>query len=66
MDVVTEGRRLIWTDDDAIPPVGDPGRALFEAEPDRALLIAPGPQRGLRPEHLALITTFIGRAVLLG
>jgi hypothetical protein len=54
--VTDSGRRLIWTDDDAIPRSGPIRQALEAAG---ALLIAPRPNRGLRPEHLDLIETFI-------
>jgi hypothetical protein len=55
-DVITiEGRRLIWTDDDAIPRIG-PYRAALDAA--GALLIAPKPNRGLRPEHLDQIEAY--------
>ena len=50
--VVESGRRLIWTDDDAIPEDG-PDRERLDAA--GALLIAPKPSRGLRPEHLDTI-----------
>lgn len=52
LDVVESGRRLIWTDDDAIPEAG-PDRGRLDAA--GALLIAPKPSRGLRPEHLDAI-----------
>lgn len=46
------GRRLVWTDDEAIPASGpldnDPG----------ALLIRPRPNRGLQPEDLKEIVKF--------
>ena len=46
LGVVADGRRLIWTDDDAIPTEG-PDREYLDAA--GALLIAPTPSRGLRP-----------------
>jgi len=53
--VVESGRRLIWTDDDAIPDAG-PDRDRLDAA--GALLIAPKPSRGLRPEHLDAIAAY--------
>ncbi|AGZ43428.1 hypothetical protein [Actinoplanes friuliensis] len=54
--VLAEGRRLIWTDDEALPP---PGSDRDELTVDgRALLIAPRSNRGLQPEDLDLIAKF--------
>jgi hypothetical protein len=47
------GWRLVWTDDDAIP--GD-----FALKDPRSLLIRPRPNRGLRPEDLVRIESFVG------
>jgi hypothetical protein len=58
--VLAEGRRLIWTDDEALPPAG-PARAELAAG-GRALLIAPPARRGLRPADLAAIEAFAGPA----
>jgi hypothetical protein len=55
-DVLAEGRRLIWTDDEALPPPGE-DRDELTAE-GRALLIAPRPNRGLQPADLHLIEKF--------
>jgi hypothetical protein len=55
--IVREGRRLIWTDDDAIPPEG-PVRDELTAS-GRALLIAPVPSRGLQSEDLDAIDAFL-------
>ncbi|WP_051799542.1 HAD domain-containing protein [Catenuloplanes japonicus] len=56
-DVVhTEGRRLIWTDDEALPPPGPERDTL--GGPERALLIAPDARRGLQPADLDAITEF--------
>jgi hypothetical protein len=52
-----QGRRLIWTDDDAIPASG-PLRDELTAT-GRALLIAPRPNRGLQPAHLDAIEAFL-------
>lgn len=57
LEVVRSGHRLIWTDDEAIPAVG-PEREELDAA--GALLIAPSPSRGLRPEHLAQIEELVG------
>jgi hypothetical protein len=61
LEVLREGRRLVWTDDDEV----DAGRELFpllaRAEKGgRALLIAPQSNRGLQPEHLDAIEAFSG------
>lgn len=57
LDVVrSERRRLVWTDDDAIPADGHPDRLELDAA--GALLIAPDPRRGLRREHLEQIEAF--------
>lgn len=57
LDVIAAGRRLIWTDDDAIPRFG-PYRARLDAAD--SLLIAPLGNRGLRPEHVDAIRMFAG------
>ncbi|MEU4219932.1 HAD domain-containing protein [Actinoplanes sp. NPDC026623] len=54
--VLAEGRRLIWTDDEALPPPG-PQRDELSAH-GRALLIAPRSARGLQPADLDLIGKF--------
>lgn len=51
LEILESGRRLIWTDDEAIPLTWFSGH-------DR-LLIRPKPNRGLRPEHLDLIDNFV-------
>lgn len=56
--VLEEGRRLIWTDDEAIPATGAVREELDAAG---SLLIVPSPGRGLQPEHLDAITAFIGQ-----
>jgi hypothetical protein len=57
MRAIAEQRRLIWTDDDAIP-------STWLARPDdlgdAALLIAPRPNRGLQPADMDAIGAFIG------
>lgn len=52
-DVLEQGNRLVWTDDEAFPYDG----SSFPA--DRALLIAPRPNRGLQPDDLNLIEAFV-------
>lgn len=52
------GRRVIWTDDDAIPSDGEWRRFLDDAG---ALLIAPRPNRGLSPEHMDAIEAYAHR-----
>lgn len=51
LEVLDSGRRLIWTDDEAIP-------YSWFSDHDR-LLIRPRSNRGLRPEHLDLIDNFV-------
>lgn len=60
LQVLAEGRPLIWTDDDEV----DAGRLLFPelaaAEADGgALLISPRSNRGLQPEDLDRIEAFL-------
>lgn len=55
MSVVADGRRLVWTDDDAIPFAGPVRDALDAAG---ALLIEPGPRGGLRSMHMDAIEAF--------
>jgi len=55
--VLDAGGRLIWTDDDAVPTSGPVHDELVST--GRVLLIAPLPNRGLQPEHLDAIETFI-------
>ncbi len=55
--VAHSGRRLIWTDDDAIPIEGHDRALLDDAG---ALLITPKPGRGLRPDDLGRIDAFLG------
>ncbi|MGO4258139.1 hypothetical protein [Marmoricola sp. RAF53] len=57
-NVLREGRPLIWTDDEAIPPEGPPRDALTNADVP-TLLIEPLPNRGLQPAHLARIEQFL-------
>ncbi len=56
-DVISSGHRLIWTDDEVVPTFG----ALYDTltKNNRALLIRPKANRGLRPEHLDLIDAFV-------
>ena len=59
LDVVErEGRRLVWTDDDAIPLAG-PGLDRLTVRPARTLLVRPAPLRGLQPDHLDVIEAFL-------
>jgi len=55
-DVLADGRRLIWTDDEALPRPGPARDDLIAG--GLALLIAPRPQHGLRPEDLDRIESF--------
>lgn len=54
--VIADGRRLLWTDDDAFPATG---ARVEEFLGRRSLLIKPNQGRGLRPEHLDLIHEFL-------
>ena len=56
-DVITTGGRLIWTDDEVVPLPGTPEYDYFMDA--GALLIRPDGRRGLRPEDLDLIETYI-------
>lgn len=56
LDVVGSGRRLLWTDDDAIWPPG-PERTYLEGA--GALLIVPDARRGLQPDDLDAIRAWI-------
>jgi hypothetical protein len=55
--VLANGHRLVWTDDAEVPSSGPVYDELTAN--GRALLIAPSPSRGLQPEHLDQIETFI-------
>ncbi len=57
-DVVDSGRKLIWTDDVAVPIEG---ALLFKLEAFNSLLIRPKSNRGLRPEHLDMIDEYVLR-----
>jgi hypothetical protein len=55
-EVLASGRRLIWTDDSAVPRFG-PLHEELTAD-GRALLIAPPPKTGLSPGHMDRIEAF--------
>lgn len=58
--VLSEGRRLIWTDDDEAGIAPQFSAAVADAEQDgRALLIAPRSNRGLQPADLDRIVAFV-------
>lgn len=58
LDIARAGRRLLWTDDEAIFPIGTSERdELITAG---ALLIEPDARRGLQPEHIEAIRTWLG------
>lgn len=63
-DVLTRGRRLIWTDDVEVPTSGPVHDELTRG--GRALLIAPSPNRGLQPEHMDVIEAFISTSMTEG
>lgn len=54
--VLTEGRRLIWTDDTEVPQWGEVHDELIAD--GRALLIRPKGSTGLQPEHMDAIEAF--------
>lgn len=56
-DVLAQGHRLVWTDDQEVPAAGVIREELTAG--GRALLIAPAPARGLQPEHLDQIERFV-------
>jgi hypothetical protein len=56
--VLDDGRRLIWTDDQ-IGEIDADGEIAEAAQDGRALLITPNARRGLRPEHIATIERFL-------
>lgn len=58
--VLAERRRLVWTDDTAVPASG-PSAAELTAG-GRGLLIRPHPRRGLRPRDLDRIEAFARRS----
>lgn len=63
LDVIRQGRRLIWTDDDEVDAARDLFPLIAKAEADsRALLIAPRSNRGLQPAHLDQIAEFAAGA----
>jgi len=55
--VLAGGRRLVWTDDEAVPTSGVLHDEL--TADGRALLIAPNPTRGLQPDHVDDIEAFL-------
>ena len=61
LQILDDGRRLIWTDDAEVDVARRLYPQLAEAEAEacgRALLIAPKPNRGLQPEHMDQIEAF--------
>lgn len=56
-DVLQQGRRLIWTDDEVVPAPGTASHRLLHV-PGRTLLIRPTPRKGLLPEHALRIIEF--------
>lgn len=63
--VEVERRPLIWTDDDAIPLVGEPERARIDAAGVPVLLRAPHPHEGLQPADLDAIDDFLAELTAL-
>lgn len=58
--VLTEGRRLVWTDGEIFERIPGALRRRL-ADPRRCLLLAPAPKKGLQPEHLDYIEAFAAR-----
>jgi hypothetical protein len=57
--VLDAGQRLVWTDDTVVPPAVRMFPRFGRAEAEgRALLIAPRPPRGLRPDDVERIAAF--------
>lgn len=66
LKILADGRRLIWTDDTAVPRPPSPVRAEL-VNTGRALLIRPAGNRGLQPEDIGLIEGWIlGSFIRLG
>lgn len=64
--VLAAGDRLIWTDDSVVPAARGFYPEFREAEREgRALLIAPVPSRGLRPDHLDAIEAYARQEEIL-
>lgn len=59
--VLADGHRLVWTDDDEVPESGSVYDEL--ATGDRALLIRPAPSRGLQPDHMDAIEAFVATSL---
>jgi hypothetical protein len=59
--VLAEGRRLVWTDDNEVPPESWPLHAEL-ARDGRALLIRPDERYGLQPDHLDAIEAYVGNS----
>jgi hypothetical protein len=56
-DVLAQGHRLVWTDDQEVPAEGVIYQELTAGA--RSLLIAPESARGLQPDHLDRIEQFV-------
>lgn len=59
MEVLHSGDKLVWIDDEAIPPTGKIYDWVAE---DKALLLSPKSSRGLRPEDFDKIDAFVLRS----
>lgn len=57
LEVIASGNRLIWTDDEFVPTSGQLYDTLTAN--GNGLLIRPKANRGLRPEHLDQIDSFV-------
>lgn len=61
LEVLRGGDDLIWTDDEVVPPLGDPFRDQLSAAGGNALLIQPKWNRGLTRENMDLIEQWTQR-----
>lgn len=61
LEVLRGGDDLIWTDDEVVPPLGDPFRDQLSAAEGNALLIRPKGNRGLTRENMDLIEQWTQR-----
>jgi len=60
LDVLAAGHRLVWTDDSVVEPACNRWPQFNEAADDgRAHLLAPNPGRGIRPDQMDDIWTFL-------
>jgi hypothetical protein len=61
LEVLDSGADLIWTDDEVVPPLGDPFRDILAERGGNALLIQPKWNKGLTRDDMSLIESFTER-----